>query len=104
MAMTNSKTGGLPWLAMLLAVLGALSLSACVTYAPPRPFTTEAETLAAKGEPTRRWQDDDGTHTLEYATQPNGRSCLMVQVDQAASCCGSGMRSQRKTWHGCSAA
>ena len=82
MAMTNSKTGGLPWLAMLLAVLGALSLSACVTYAPPRPFTTEAETLAAKGEPTRRWQDDDGTHTLEYATQPNGRSCLMVQVDQ----------------------
>ena len=82
MAMTNSKTGGLPWLAMLLAVLGALSLSACVTYTPPRPFTTEAETLAAKGEPTRRWQDDDGTRTLEYATQPKGRSCLMVQVDQ----------------------
>lgn len=82
MGMTDSKVGGVRWLAMLVAVLGALSLSACVTYAPPRPFTTEAETLAAKGEPTRRWQDDDGTTTLEYATQPNGRSCLMVQVDQ----------------------
>ena len=82
MVMTDSKRGGLRWLVTLLAVLGVLSLSACVTYTPPRPFTTEAETLAAKGEPTRRWQDGDGTHTLEYATQPNGRSCLMVQVDQ----------------------
>ena len=82
MVMTDSKKGSLRWLVTLLAVLGALSLSACVTYTPPRPFTTEAETLAAKGEPTRRWQDDDGTRTLEYATQPNGRSCLMVQVDQ----------------------
>ena len=41
---------------MLLAMLAALQLAGCVTYAPPRPFTTEAETLAAKGEPTRRWQ------------------------------------------------
>ncbi len=57
---------------MLLAMLGALQLAGCVTYAPPRPFTTEAETLAAKGEPTRRWQNDDGTTTLEYATQPYG--------------------------------
>ncbi len=80
--MTDSKRGGLRWLVTLLAVLGALSMSACVTYTPPRPFSTEAETLAAKGEPTRRWQDEDGTSTLEYATQPNGRSCLMVQVDQ----------------------
>ena len=82
MVMADFKKGRLRGLVTLLAVLGALSLSACVTYTPPRPFTTEAETLAAKGEPTRRWQDDDGTHTLEYATQPNGRSCLMVQVDQ----------------------
>ena len=82
MVMTDFKKGSLRGLVTLLAVLGALSLSACVTYTPPRPFTTEAETLAAKGEPTRRWQDGDGTHTLEYATQPNGRSCLMVQVDQ----------------------
>ncbi len=82
MVMADFKKGRLRGLVTLLAVLGALSLSACVTYTPPRPFTTEAETLAAKGEPTRRWQDDDGTRTLEYATQPNGRSCLMVQVDQ----------------------
>ncbi len=69
-------------LGLLLAVVGALQLAGCVTYAPPRPFTTEAETLAAKGEPTRRWTNDDGSSTLEFATQPNGRSCLMVEVDQ----------------------
>lgn len=67
---------------MLLFVAVALQLAGCMTFAPPRPFTTEAETLAAKGEPTRRWQNEDGTTTLEYATQPYGRSCLMVQIDQ----------------------
>lgn len=68
--------------ALLFVVLAALVLGGCVTYAPPRPFTSEAEVLAAKGEPSRRWRNDDGTTTLEYATQPNGRSCLMVQLDQ----------------------
>ncbi|ENO88064.1 hypothetical protein [Thauera linaloolentis] len=67
---------------MLLVVVGALQLAGCATYIQPRLFTTEAETLAAKGEPSRRWQNDDGTTTLEYATQPYGYSCLMVQVDQ----------------------
>lgn len=66
----------------LIVVAGALGLGGCVTYTPPRPFTTQAEVLAAKGEPSRRWSNDDGTTTLEYATQPNGRSCLMVQIDQ----------------------
>ena len=82
MGMADSKASWTRALGMLLAVLGMLALSACVTYTPPRPFTTEAETLAAKGEPTRRWHNDDGTSTLEYSTQPNGWSCLMVEVDQ----------------------
>ena len=73
------------FLSWLCAILAALSLSACLTYTPPRPFTTDAETLAAKGEPARRWSSDDGTTTLEYSTQPNGWSCLMVQVDQGGS-------------------
>lgn len=69
------------WLLWLLLVLAALQLAACASLPPPRPFTTEAEALAARGEPTRRWHNDDGTTTLEYATQPNGETCLMVQVD-----------------------
>ncbi|WP_445954547.1 hypothetical protein [Thauera sp. SDU_THAU2] len=67
---------------LLLMFAGALQLAGCATFEPPRPFTTEAEALAAKGEPSRRWQNDDGTTTLEYATQPYGHTCLMVQVDQ----------------------
>ena len=66
----------------LLLVLLAGALAGCATFQPPRPYTTEAEALAARGEPTRRWSNDDGTTTLEYSTQPNGWTCLMVQVDQ----------------------
>lgn len=66
---------------LLLLVFAGL-LAGCASFEPPRPYTTEAEALAARGEPTRRWANDDGTTTLEYSTQPNGRSCLMVQVDQ----------------------
>ena len=64
----------------ILAVL-VMQLAGCAAFAPPRPYTTEAEALAERGEPTRRWSNEDGTTTLEYATQPNGWSCLMVEVD-----------------------
>ena len=67
------------WLLLALLV-GALA--GCATFQPPRLYATEAEALAARGEPTRRWSNDDGTTTLEYSTQPNGWTCLMVQVDQ----------------------
>jgi hypothetical protein len=66
----------------LLLVLLAGALAGCATFEPPRPYTSEAEALAARGEPTRRWSNDDGTTTLEYSTQPNGWTCLMVQVDR----------------------
>lgn len=65
----------------LLLLLFAGLIAGCASFEPPRPYTTEAEALSARGEPTRRWSNDDGTTTLEYSTQPNGRSCLMVQVD-----------------------
>ena len=64
----------------ILAVL-VMQLAGCAAFAPPRPYTTETEALAERGEPTRRWSNEDGTTTLEYATQPNGWSCLMVEVD-----------------------
>ena len=66
--------------ALSMAVL-LLQLGACTAFAPPRPYTTEAEALTARGEPARRWANDDGTSTLEYSTQPYGDTCLMVQVD-----------------------
>lgn len=65
---------------MLFAVCGALQLSGCAAFAPPRPFTTEAEAIADRGQPTRRWHDDETT-TLEYATQPYGHTCLKLQID-----------------------
>ena len=57
----------LRWLLLMLLV-GLLA--GCATLEPPRPYTTEAEALSARGEPTRRWSNDDGTSTLEYPTQP----------------------------------
>jgi hypothetical protein len=63
-----------------LALVAVLVLSACATR--PEPFyATETETLAARGEPTTRRDNGDGTTTLEYATQPDGTRCLMTLVD-----------------------
>ncbi|TAH42462.1 MAG: hypothetical protein EYC67_15845 [Betaproteobacteria bacterium] len=73
--------GGRGSIFVLLLLAVAMVLGGCAAFAPPRPFTTEAEALAARGEPTRRWHNEDGTTTLEYATQPYGHTCLMVQVD-----------------------
>ena len=68
---------------VLLLLAAATLLGGCAAFAPPRPYTTEAEALSARGQPTRRWSNDDGTTTLEYATQPFGHTCLMVQVDKS---------------------
>jgi hypothetical protein len=55
-------------LCWLWPVLLAVLLAGCASFEPPRPYTTEAEALSARGEPTRRWNNDDGTVTLEYST------------------------------------
>jgi uncharacterized membrane protein YgcG len=65
-----------------LPLVAALTLTACATAPAPAPFyATEVETVAARGEPVTRWDNGDGTTTLEYATQPDGTTCLMTQVD-----------------------
>lgn len=69
-------------LRILLALLAVSALSGCAAFAPPRPYTTEQEAIAERGQPTRRWDNGDTTHTLEFSTQPEGTTCLMVQVDQ----------------------
>lgn len=53
-----------------------LTLSACATPLIHSPvFETESQLLAARGSPTRVWENPDGTRTLEYATQPYGWTC-----------------------------
>lgn len=69
------------WLHLVAVGVLTLALGGCAAFAPPRPFTTADEALAARGEPTARWPADDGTTVLEFATQPYGTSCLMVEVD-----------------------
>ncbi len=69
---------------ILLAALAALTLlTGCIAQWPARPYATEAETIAAHGQPARRWANADGTTTLEYPTQPGGTTCMMVTVDKA---------------------
>lgn len=65
----------------IAAILAMLMLAGCAAFAPPRPLTTEAEAIAVHGQPTRRWDNGDGTTTLEYSTQPYGHTTLMVAVD-----------------------
>jgi hypothetical protein len=67
----------------IAAILAVAFLAGCAAFAPPRPLTTEAEAVEVYGEPTRRWDNGDGTTTLEYSTQPNGYSALMVTVDKS---------------------
>ncbi len=70
-------------LSILLAALAALTLFAGCAQWPAHPYATEAETIAAHGQPVRRWANADGTTTLEYSTQPGGTICMMVTVDAA---------------------
>jgi len=61
------------------ALAAMLGLSGCATQMPA--YHSEVDVLNARGEPTARLKNDDGTTTLEYATQPDGTTRLMVQVD-----------------------
>lgn len=67
----------------IIAMLAILFVVGCASYAARMPpLTTEADALAIHGEPTRRWDNGDGTTTLEYSTQPYGETALMVTIDQ----------------------
>jgi hypothetical protein len=70
-------------LALAVVLVGA---SGCASVLPR--YATEGEAIAARGAPTMRWDNGDGTFTLEYATQPEGTSCLMVRVDTAGQVLG----------------
>lgn len=65
----------------IFILLGSLLLlSGCASLQPPT-YSTESEVLANRGNPTTTWENDDGTRTLEYSTQPSGYTCWMYTVD-----------------------
>lgn len=68
------------WWAVGIAAMLVVS-AGCATGVMQRRFTSQAEALAALGEPVKRWANDDGTTTLEYSTQPYGHTALMLTVD-----------------------
>ena len=61
----------------------ALLLAACSALQPPalQPGQTEAEVLAAMGQPTGRYPLAGGAQRLEYARGPAGRTTWMVDLD-----------------------
>lgn len=63
-----------------LTLVIVLGVTGCASVFTPR-YATESEVVAARGEPGTRRDNGDGTFTLEYSTQPEGTSCLMLQVD-----------------------
>lgn len=63
-----------------LALVIVLSVTGCASVLTSR-YATENEVVVARGEPDTRRDNGDGTFTLEYPTQPDGTSCLMLQVD-----------------------
>lgn len=71
--------------ATTVVVVAAAALSGCATPVKDermRPGqTTGAEVQQYYGAPSRVWPEADGGHTLEYATQPFGRTCYMVRLD-----------------------
>lgn len=70
------RTRLFPWLILLLA---AVVLGGCASF--QTRFDYENDLLTKRGQPTRIWKNDDGTRTLEYATQPRGETCWMYTVD-----------------------
>lgn len=68
------------WSRAFAALAIVLLLGGCASLATRHTFTHEAELLAKRGQPTRVWDNADGTRTLEYATQPNGETCWMYTI------------------------
>lgn len=69
----------------IAVLLAAAALAAGCAPMGSRPLASESEAIAAHGEPARRWQNEDGTRTLEYPTQPFGHVTLMVTVDASGA-------------------
>jgi hypothetical protein len=69
----------IPSLVLLAALAGCSSLARDTRLVPGQ--SSEAEVTAIYGAPARVWPDPDGGRTLEYSSQPRGRTCYMVKLD-----------------------
>ena len=58
-------------------------LAGCAAMNPPAPGASRDEVMQRWGNPTARYNLDDGRQRLEYATGPYGRTTWMVDVDAA---------------------
>jgi hypothetical protein len=68
-------------LLMLLLLTGCAQLGRDARLQPG--LSTAAQVQALYGRPVQVWPEADGGRTLEYSTQPFGRSCHMVRLDAA---------------------
>ncbi len=69
------------WSRTLAMIAALVLLGGCASLTAQREYADEAELRANRGEPTRVWNNEDGTRTLEYATQPYGDTAWMYTVD-----------------------
>lgn len=72
----------------LLGLLPALMLLAgCATLdhdpALQIGLSSAQDVQARYGAPVRRWASEDGGETLEYSSQPFGRTCYLVRLDRS---------------------
>lgn len=74
-----------PAMTAIVAVVTTVGLAGCATPLKDERMkpgvTSGTEVQQYYGAPTREWPEADGGRTLEYATQPFGRTCYMVRLD-----------------------
>jgi len=67
-----------------LALAAALAMAGCATLGRADDLvvgSSTAETVIARyGPPVQVWPEADGGRTLEYSSQPFGRTCYMVRL------------------------
>jgi len=66
---------------LLIAFLG-LALAGCAGMSLRNTFDTEADLLTGRGEPTQVYENEDGTRTFQYSTQPRGKTTWTYVVDE----------------------
>lgn len=71
---------------VLILGLALALLAGCAGLGRDRSLVVGSSTAesiyASHGQPVRRWTNPDGGQTLEYSSQPFGRTCYMVTLDR----------------------
>lgn len=70
------------WTSGIIMVAVLALLAGCAGMSLQTRFNDEAELRSARGEPTEYFENDDGTRTLVYSTQPYGETAWMYTVNE----------------------